>query len=106
MWFIYLKKINLEFKQGIQLKKTRKEFIKFTETLWINEVTLQDTGSLFNQYLKEVLELKNMYFDTKNKYDILYKEMNIEKSAKNNAFIVLLLLAAVAMNIINILFFR
>ena len=103
---IYLKKINLEFKQGIQLKKTRKEFIKFTETLWINEVTLQDTGSLFNQYLKEVLELKNMYFDTKNKYDILYKEMNIEKSAKNNAFIVLLLLAAVAMNIINILFFR
>ncbi|MBQ2835713.1 MAG: hypothetical protein IJE68_02615 [Clostridia bacterium] len=103
---IYLKKINLEFKQGIQLKKTRKEFIKFTETLWINEVTLQDTGSLFNQYLKDVLELKNMYFDTKNKYDILYKEMNIEKSAKNNAFIVLLLLAAVAMNIINILFFR
>ena len=103
---IYLKKINLEFKQGIQLKKTRKEFIKFTETLWINEVTLQDTGSLFNQYLKDVLELKNMYFDTKNKYDILYKEMNIEKSAKNNACIVLLLLAAVAMNIINILFFR
>ena len=103
---IYLKKINLEFKQGIQLKKTRKEFIKFTETLWINEVTLQDTGSLFNQYLKDVLELKNMYFDTKNKYDILYKEMNIEKSAKNNALIVLLLLAAVAINIINILFFR
>ncbi len=47
-----------------------------------------------------------MYFDTKNKYDILYKEMNIEKSAKNNAFIVLLLVTAVAMNIINILFFR
>lgn len=103
---IYLKKINLEFKQGLQLKKTRKEFIKFTETLWINEVTLQDTGSLFNQYLKDVLELKNMYFDTKNKYDILYKEMNIEKSAKNNAVIVLLLLATVAINIISMLFFR
>ena len=103
---ICLKKINLEFKQGIQLKKTRKEFIKFTETLWINEVTLEDTGSLFNQYLKDVLELKTMYYETKNKYDVLYKEMNIEKSAKNNTAIELLLVAAVAINIINILFFR
>lgn len=103
---IYLKKINLELKQGLKLKKTRKEFIKFTETLWINEVTLQDTGSLFNQYLKDVLELKTMYFDTKNKYDILYKEMNIEKSAKNNTAIVLLLVAAIVINIISILFFR
>ena len=103
---IYLKKINLDFRQGININKARKEFIKFTQTLWINEVTLQDTGSLFNQYLKDVLELKTMYFDTKNKYDILYKEMNIEKSAKNNTAIVLLLVAAVAINIINILFFR
>jgi len=101
---IYLKKINLDFRQGINIKKTRKEFIKFTQTLWINEVTLEDTGSLFFQYLKEVLDLKSMYFDTKNKYDILYKEMNIEKSARNNKLIVLLLLAALAINIINIWF--
>jgi len=102
---IYLNKINLEFKQSTQLKKTRKEFIKFTETLWINEVTQEDTGSLFNQYLKEVLELKTIYFDTKNKYDILYKEMNIEKSAKNNVLIALLLLLTLIINVINIMFF-
>jgi len=102
---IYLKKINLEFRQGTNIKKTRKDFINFTQTLWINEVTLEDTGSLFYQYLKEVLELKTIYFDTKNKYDILYKEMNIEKSAKNNTMIVILLLAAVMINVINILFF-
>ena len=70
---IYLKKINLEFRQGTKIKKTRKEFIKFTQTLWINEVTLEDTGSIYYQYLKEVLELNPIYFDTKNKYDILYK---------------------------------
>ncbi len=101
---IYLRKINLEFRQGINIKKTRKEFIKFTQTLWINEVTLEETGSLFYQYLKDVLELKNMYFDTKNKYDILYKELNIEKSAKNNMAIVMLLIAAILINIINIFF--
>ena len=71
---IYLTKINLEFCQGLNIGKTRKEFIEFTQTLWINEVTLEDTGSLFYQNLKEVLELNTSYFDTKNKYDILYKE--------------------------------
>ena len=101
---IYLRKINLEFRQGTNINKTRNEFIKFTKELWINEVTLDDTGSLFYQYLKDVLELKTTYYDTKNKYDILYKEMNIEKGAKNNMVIVLLLLTALILNIINIWF--
>ena len=101
---IYLKKINLEFRQGTNIKKARKEFIKFTQSLWINEVTFEDTGSLYYQYLKEVLELNTIYFDTKNKYDILYKEMNIEKSARNNMLIAILLLLAVILNVISIWF--
>lgn len=101
---IYLRKINLEFRQGTNLNKTRNEFIKFTKELWINEATLEDTGSLYYQYLRDVLELNEMYFDTKNKYDVLYKEMNIEKSAKNNMIIALLLLSALILNIINIWF--
>ena len=101
---MYLKKIELEFRQGTNIKKARKEFVKFTQTLWINEVTSEDTGSLYYQYLKDVLELKTTYFETKNKYDILYKEMNIEKSARNNMLIALLLVAALAVNLINIFF--
>ena len=101
---IYLKKINLEFRQGTNIKKARKEFINFTQSLWINEVTFEDTGSLYYQYLKEVLELNTIYFDTKNKYDILYKEMNIEKSARNNMLIAILLLLAVILNVISIWF--
>ena len=100
---IYLKKIDLEFRQGTKINKIRKEFIKFTQTLWINEVTLEDTGSIFYQYLKEVLDLKTMYLDTKNKYDILYKELNIEKSAKTNAIIAILLAVTLIINAINIL---
>ena len=101
---IYLKKINLEFRQGTNIKKARKEFINFTQSLWINEVTFEDTGSLYYQYLKEVLELNQIYFDTKNKFDILYKEMNIEKSARNNMLIAILLLLAVILNVISIWF--
>ena len=101
---IYLKKINLEFRQGTNIKKARKEFINFTQSLWINEVTFEDTGSLYYQYLKDVLELNQIYFDTKNKFDILYKEMNIEKSARNNMLIAILLLLAVILNVISIWF--
>ena len=101
---IYLKKINIEFRQGTKVKKTRKEFIKFTQTLWINEVTTDDIGSLYYQYLKDTLELNNLYYDTKNKYDILYKELNIEKSIKTNIGIAILLMATLIINTINIMF--
>ena len=100
----YLKKINLKFRQGIKIKQTRKEFIKFTKNLWINEVTNEDIGTIFYHHLKEILELDNIYFDTKNKYDILYKEMNIEKNTKNNIFIAVLLLVSFVVNVINIIY--
>ena len=79
-------------------------FIKFTKNLWINEVTNEDTGTIFYHYLKEVLELDNTYFDTKNKFDVLYKEMNIEKNIKNNVFIALLLFVSFVVNTINIIY--
>ncbi len=101
---IYLNKINLDFRQEINVRKVRKEFIKFTQTLWVSEVTSEDTGSLYYQNLKEVLELNEIYFDTKNKYDILYKEMNIEKTAKNNIIITIILIVTLIINTINILF--
>lgn len=101
---IYLKKINLEFRQNIKINKTRKEFINFTQSLWINEITADDTGSMFYQYLKDVLEIDQLYDDTKNKYDILYKEMNIEKTAKNNVIITLILVITLIINAINIIF--
>ena len=67
-------------------------------------MTSEDTGSLYYQNLKEVLDLNTIYFDTKNKYDILYKEMNIEKSAKNNVAITIILIITLIINTINILF--
>ena len=67
-------------------------------------MTSDDTGSLFYQNLNEVLELKKTYIETKNKYDILYKEMNIEKTAKNNSIIIVILVIALIINLINLLF--
>ena len=61
-------------------------------------------GSIFYQHLKDILELDNIYFDTKNKFDILYKEMNIEKNTNNNILVVMLLFASFIINIINIIY--
>ena len=51
-----------------------------------------------------IKELNTIYFDTKNKYDILYKEMNIETSAKNNVAITIILIITLIINAINIIF--
>ena len=73
------------------------------QTLWINEVTSEDTGSIFFQHLKEVLELDRIYFETKNKYDVLYKELNIEKNTKVNIAITVLLVITLIVNALSII---
>ena len=49
----------------------------------------------------ENLKLENLYWKLKNEYDILYKESNIEKTAKSNKVIMLILITSLILNIIN-----
>ncbi len=98
---IYLKVINLEFKTGNNVNKTRKKFIEFTKNIWIQEITNDDIGTLYYNTLAETLELDNLYSELKNKYDILYKELNIEKNMKVNAIIVIILGISLIFNVLN-----
>lgn len=98
---VYLKKLNYEFKEGKDIEITRKKFIDFTKKLWIQEITTDDMGSLFYSYIKDVLEIEKLYNDVKNKYNILYSELKIEKNEKLTGFIVLVLVATLVFNIIN-----
>lgn len=104
---VYLKKLNYEFKEGKGLGKTRKEFINFTKKVWIQEITSEDIGSLYYNYIKEALEIEKVYNDVKNKYNILYSELKIEKSEKTTKIIIFILIATLVFNIINfILYFK
>ena len=58
---LYIKKLNYEFKEGKNLEKIRKEFVKFTKNIWIQEVTSEDIGSLYYNYTKEALEIEKIY---------------------------------------------
>ena len=58
-------------------------------------------GSLYYSYIKDVLEIEKSYNDVKNKYNILYSELKIEKSEKMSGFVILVLVATLVFNIIN-----
>ena len=102
---VYLKKLNYEFKEGKEIEKTRKKFIDFTKNLWIQEITSEDIGSLYYTYLKDVLEIEKIYNDVKNKYNILYSELKIEKNEKMSGFIFLILIVTLITNIINFIIY-
>ena len=98
---IYLKKLGFEFSNSKNVKKSRNKFIEFTKKIWIQEITEDEAGTIINHRLNEVLELDSLYLSTKNKYDVLYKDLNIEKNSKSTIIIAFILLASLIFNIMN-----
>jgi hypothetical protein len=47
------------------------------------------------------MELDKLYLETKNKYDVLYKEMNIEKNTNANRVIIVILIISLIFSILN-----
>ena len=103
----YLKKLNQEFKNKTQ--KTNRRFIKFTNSIWISEITTNPFGQKLYKRFKEKLNLEDLFLEAKNKYDIFYKKLNIEKYKKNNYIIIILLAFCAIIGIANFaswLFFK
>lgn len=100
---IYIKKLNYEFKENKNLEETRKKFVDFTKNLWIQEITSNDMESLYYTYLKDVLEIEKLYNEVKNKYNILYSELKIEKNQKMTSILILVLIITIIFNTINII---
>ena len=98
---IYLKKLEVEFKKTSNLKKTRKKFIEFTRNIWILDVTEDDVGSKINYILGKTFELDRLYSEIKTKYDVLYKESNIEKNSKVMFAVVVILVISLIFNVLN-----
>lgn len=98
---IYLKKMELEFKKPKKVKEVRRKFIEFTKSLWIQELTDDETGTMLNHKVQEELEMEKLYGKVKTKYDILYKDLNIEKNRKSTIIIATVLVASLIFNILN-----
>ena len=101
---IFLMKLDKEFREYDRIVKLRDSFTKFTKEIWNKEVTLDDTGSLYYKTINKTLELDELYSEIKNKYEVIYKELNIEKNNNYYSIIVILLIFSLIFNTINILF--
>ena len=82
----------------------RVKFINFTRDIWDSDITLDDTGTLYYRTLNKTLELDDLYADIQNKYEVIYKDLNIEKNNNYYTIIVILLIFSLIFNTINILF--
>ena len=101
---LFLKKTNSQFKNYDKIGKMRINFINFTKALWEKEITIDDTGTLYYKTLEKTLELEELYEEIKTKYEIIYKDLNIEKNNVYYSVIVILLIFSLIFNTINILF--
>lgn len=101
---IMLMKLNNDFKQYDTIVKMRLKFVKFTKEIWNKEVTLDDTGALYYKTLNKTLELEDLYGEIQNKYEVIYKDLNIEKNNIYYSVIVILLIFSLIFNTINITF--
>ena len=51
--------------------------------------------------MQETFELEKLYGEVKNKYDVLYKDLNIEKNKTATILIAVILVASLLFNILN-----
>ncbi len=98
---IYLKKLENQFKDKKDTNNIRNKFTKFTKEIWLKEITNSAVGTIFYNKWKQVFELQEIYDELKNKYDVIYKELNIDSSKNINKIIVITLVISLLLNIVN-----
>ena len=100
---LFLTHINSEFKNYEKIIKVRRKFAEFTNDFWSKEITDDDTGSLYYRMINESLEVDKLFEEIGRKYEVLYKDLNIEKNNRDNMIVVMLLIASLVLNTITIL---
>ena len=101
---LFLMKLNSDFGVYENIAKRRDVFVKFTKELWNKDVTLDDSGALYYKTLNKTLELNELYEEIQNKYEVIYKDLNIEKNNTYYLVIVILLIFSLLFNTVNIVF--
>lgn len=96
---IYLKKLELELTNTKSMKEIKKKFIEFTKSVYNQEITNDVEGNLLYEKLKKVLKINPLYSEIKSKYDLFFKEINIQ----TNYILIGAISAAIVIGIMNLL---
>lgn len=95
----YLAKVNYE----LDRKDCQQEFLSFTKNFLIEEVSNDETESCLEKNWSEKLDIDRIFNKIKNKYDMLYKSTNVEKT-KIKQNIIILILVVIMLTILYALF--
>lgn len=95
----YLAKVNYE----LDRKDCQQEFLSFTKNFLIEEVSNDETESCLEKNWSEKLDIDRIFNKIKNKYDMLYKSTNVEKT-KIKQNIIILILIVIMLTILYALF--
>lgn len=97
-----LKKLNQEFNETNEFKKIEEEFLEFAKSLWIQEITCDEFGSVLRKNWAQILEIDGIFAKLKSKYDVMYKKYDMQGIRKHKKAIVLLIGVIVVINIISL----
>ncbi len=101
---IYMKKLDYEISKNGVFKKAQSEFIKFAKTGCIYEITNDVKGIAFEKYIRKVQNLDEIFSKLKLKYDLLYKNYEVQKVNRHNKILIAIIVIIIAINIIKICF--
>ena len=95
--------MNSNFNKSSSFKKVEKEFLDFTKKLWIQETTNDEIGKILSKKWSRNLGVEEIFLKLKNKYDILYKQYNIEKTSDKNGKVVVAMVITIIIGVINLI---
>ena len=98
-----MKKLENSFKSRKDISRVRNKFTKFTKEIWLNEITNSLTGTVFYNKWREVFELQEIYGEIKNRYDVIYKDLNIENENILNKIVLIALIVSILLNVFNLI---
>ncbi len=99
---IYLKKVVIEFTKTKNIKKMKQKFMEITKTIYNQEITNDVEGSMLYEKLLKILKVKSLYEQIKTEYDLIYKELNINRTIKGHHIILALIIILIIVNVANI----
>ena len=97
----YLKNLQKELREKINIQKTKKKFREFTTCFLSLEMTNDDNGNLLTKKIEQAIELDKIYQLVKKDYDLEHKNENIDKNIKLNKVLIGVLSLSLIFNVIN-----
>ena len=101
---IYLNKLNYEIKQAKNFENIKSKFITFAKNDWIYEITNNITGTILDKYFRKELALDENFARLKTKYDLLYKDYEVNKTNKKSNWIIVIIGIIIIIGLIKLLF--